>query len=738
MLDPPAENPMGPGNPGAYPKFTKAVYDRAEKIRVSSEFQFSNPSRGWMNNPTPIPWFISPLQLINVHKAHAVKIRGKNITGQGQVIAILDSGFHLSHDEIRAKSGWVFPSVDKIVGDDHGTVVAAIAAGAKNGRGILGVAPDAKLHLAGWKTDGSNKFKADATRSAANRGAIVQNNSWGMTKEVRLDVERERFRKSGKESYADFVPSTWGGSASSWRNYFKALNDFQKTGVIVFANSNNENLGDVSAFAALPLLYPSLREAWIVVSNAKFDVNNGRITSVRLLSAPCGSAAAFCLTADGSQIVPTGTGNGYTNGTGTSYAAPQVSGLIALLAQAFPNLKPGELTTRLLATANTNFEQFRTSRKGQITFAPGITRWYSGLYGMGIPDIEAALKPVGALSMATGKTVAQAAAVSVYGGMPTSAPVIGKSLTNALHNRQMMFLDALGGDFYLKGKHIGLTGSATDSPAGNISQQIALQTQSFAYGLSSQSNSTVTMDTAAAKLFFSQSLSGAAGNRFSTAIRLDRTSLLHIAGYVADVPQANSAGVTLSRLREADGFSTELSVSAGHHQNRLFSSFASGPILGVDSTTTTTASFTATAKLGENWTVSGFAEMGVGAFSERPESLANFGPLLHASAGFSANRRNLALKGDRLSVYAGLRPRAVAGTAHLRLPSGRDREGRISYDRLAVDLAEGAGIPARVGLGYAAEIGRRTDFSFNVNYDFDATFRDTSEVSASVALRRRF
>ena len=112
-----------------------------------------------------------------------------------------------------------------------------------------------------------------------------------------------------------------------------------------------------------------MNEAWITVANVNIAGTTSQTFS--LYSAPCGLTASYCLAADGTNILGPG-GNDYTvggftyeNSTGTSFAAPQVSGAVALLAAHFPNHTPEALTDRLLASAN-NVIGF--TQTGTVTF----------------------------------------------------------------------------------------------------------------------------------------------------------------------------------------------------------------------------------------------------------------------------------------------------------------------------------------------------------------------------------
>jgi subtilisin family serine protease len=85
-----------------------------------------------------------------------------------------------------------------------------------------------------------------------------------------------------------------------------------------------------------------------------------------------GDAASHFIVADGTNILDTG--------IGTSYAAPRVTGTIALLGQKFPNLTPQGSKGVLLDTA--------------IDLgAAGV----DPVYGHGLLDVKRALNPIGLL-----------------------------------------------------------------------------------------------------------------------------------------------------------------------------------------------------------------------------------------------------------------------------------------------------------------------------------------------------
>lgn len=94
--------------------------------------------------------------------------------------------------------------------------------------------------------------------------------------------------------------------------------------------------------------------------------------------------------------------------SGTSFAAPQVSGAVALLAQAFPNLTGAQIVEILLTTAR-----------------DGGTTGVDGTFGRGILDIRNALAPQGTTTLA-GSSVAFA----LGGETGSASPAMGGALSN--------------------------------------------------------------------------------------------------------------------------------------------------------------------------------------------------------------------------------------------------------------------------------------------------------------------
>ena len=380
----------------------------------------------------------------------------------------------------RDYSGW--PWCDS--SSYHGPSVAGFAAGDFQNDStnyedtIMGVAYNASLHLA--ENYGSSKAHwnptkwAAATDDAKASGAIVQNNSWGFDDDLNPDkvknymndnnatlnealVYYQGTKTEGLEDDDKYdigqttTQDDW--TTDEWQVYFDSMNSFQEQGVIVNAGSNDHygNLGIVNCVAdidgnkqcrsdttitidthgGLPYLLPSLRDAWIQVVNVlNYGTDNGK---KQMWSGPCGQMGEWCVSGD-AVLLPgighTDSGgnddNYFLEGYGTSYAAPMVSGAVAIMAEAFPNLKPSEWTQRIFATANNSWfnntncfdwskvtdsslvskgdvgksqdDSYFTASCGGIDgyaeYGDGVTHGYNQIYGHGYPDLKKALEPI--------------------------------------------------------------------------------------------------------------------------------------------------------------------------------------------------------------------------------------------------------------------------------------------------------------------------------------------------------
>ena len=464
---------------------------------------------------------IHPYTLIGVNYAY-----GMGLSGSGKTIAILDTDFKNSagttHGELSGKTINTYGTITTGGSSSqnyHGLHVAGLAAAGYHNNsasfvtsntntddwssnnygylrnsltgsypngyypllnyGMMGVAYNADLHFSDFSrtSSGSSQLHfANATNDAKSKGAIVQNNSWGFSNSnLTIDQFINYQNNNNTTDGATFV-ALGGDSATNWDSYASALNSFQSTGVIVRSAGNTQSKSEVGAYAGMPLIYTELAEAWLAVGN--IDISGSSITSssVTRKGNQCGQAAEFCIQADGTQLTSSVGGWGgssetgmYQNYTGTSMAAPVVSGAVALLSEAFPNHTPAQLVDRILASANNDF----FTATGTTSFANGITHGYNAEFGHGIVDLEKALQPILTSSMVPPSNGKGENSSSQHSGNINSAkrfslastkinlgPAFGDSLKRALNGKRAFFYDGLNGGFAFD------YGSLVDKSAG--------------------------------------------------------------------------------------------------------------------------------------------------------------------------------------------------------------------------------------------------------------------------------
>jgi subtilisin family serine protease len=335
-------------------------------------------------------------------------------TGVGIKVAVADSGINSAEastgSSITIDGANSFDYVQNISGsttdpNGHGTHVAGIIAAPMNSSGMHGIAYNATIvnlrigDSTGAITATDTQIGASATR-AYNAGAFIINNSWGSTTVITAVTADE---------LNDDIPD----SISGYQTYVA------NGGVAVWA-AGNSGLAQVSYQAGLPHHISGLQAGWLAVVAVD---SSGVITAY---SNKCGVSAAWCLAAPGGGdnqaadgIYSTYNNGGYTRLSGTSMAAPMVSGAIAGLKSMFPNLSYQDIAARLLTTAN---------RTGIYAS--------SAIYGQGLMDLEAASNPVGGLSLPTGSHTS-----GTQGQISNSKISLPSSIASSMQGAKILLVD---------------------------------------------------------------------------------------------------------------------------------------------------------------------------------------------------------------------------------------------------------------------------------------------------------
>jgi subtilisin family serine protease len=308
--------------------------------------------------------------------------------GDGVLVGVVDSGVDFAHPDL---SGRIVPGATFLdcgatscgngdwrsgatarrgTDSPHGTAVAGIiTAAADNGAGMAGVAPASQVLTvkALDETGGSTVDVARGIDYAVSRGARVLNLSLGLAPEEGV-----------------------GGTTGSLDPILQAIERAHRAGVVVVAAAGNESLPLCS--------FPAVIDGVVCVAAVdrreahSFFSNFGTKDDLIALSAPGGSGVPFC----GEDIlvpVPVGStgevcdyGPGYTEAAGTSFAAPHVAGVAAIL------VSQGRTRAEVLQALTDTARSPGGTERGR----------YDPVFGFGIVDAAAAAASARRSGPATG------------------------------------------------------------------------------------------------------------------------------------------------------------------------------------------------------------------------------------------------------------------------------------------------------------------------------------------------
>ncbi len=242
-------------------------------------------------------------------------------TGKGIIVAVIDSEAALSHPALKGRVVHKQNFTDELWGtpDLHGTAVAGIIA--SNDDSFAGMAPEATIYnykvlatnpiLTGDDFDG-----ALAIQHAVEDGAHIANCSWGA-----------------------------GPAGNGTSREAIACNEAWALGLAIVKSAGNGGPG------AQTLTTPADADGVIVVGGTDRQGSTVQDYSSR---GPAGTKNRPHLVAPGGIFQGVGitsclVGGGFGDcGAGTSFAAPHISGMLALLLERDPSLTPNDLRTLLL------------------------------------------------------------------------------------------------------------------------------------------------------------------------------------------------------------------------------------------------------------------------------------------------------------------------------------------------------------------------------------------------------
>jgi subtilisin family serine protease len=346
------------------------VFPLAEEILAEDAVQFCHPEiirQRCTRAAFPRQWHLQKVRIDSRPvDAHASVVAAwKKATGKGMVIAVIDDGVDVDHEEF-ATAGKIVHPRDLTDNDDdprpgnrdnHGTACAGVAC-ASGKKGASGVAPDARLMPLRLNAELGSQSEGDAFAWAADHGADVISCSWGPN-------DGEWFNPDDPQHHVfEALPD----STRLAIDYAVTKGRHGKGSVVLFAAGNGNESVDNDGYASYPgviavaacndrsmrSIYSDMgRALWCAFPSNDFEFEEANhpapITSGIWTTDRSGKVGYN----PGSSTKGGDRAGHYTNSFGgTSSACPGAAGVVALVLSANPALTPTDVRTILKATAD--------------------------------------------------------------------------------------------------------------------------------------------------------------------------------------------------------------------------------------------------------------------------------------------------------------------------------------------------------------------------------------------------
>ncbi len=363
--------------------------------------------------------------------AKAAYAYDRGVTGRGVTIAILDTGIDTSGREFAGRISSDSTSFDQRIArcatceaetirfdvkdaTGHGTRVAGIAAAARDGVGIQGMAPDATI-LA-LKISGPNLENVTPTSGPVQEGAYAS--AALIAPAIRYAVDKGAF-------VIGLSVNGYGGAtiATEQRAAMDAVRQADRLLVESVSNFTDED-SFTGQFAQNLVGADLANQDWFL-----FAIGVDQNGSPRTSNGNAGPLSGRMIAAAGVGVRTVDQSGNVVTETGNSFAAPAVAGAAALLRQYWPQLGGRTISRILLDTATD-------------AGAPGV----DAVFGVGILNVEQAMRAQAPAS----SFVAAQTVLARYSSLTMSAP-FGGGAALASKVGGMTVLDRYGRDFRMTG-----------------------------------------------------------------------------------------------------------------------------------------------------------------------------------------------------------------------------------------------------------------------------------------------
>jgi len=250
--------------------------------------------------------------------------KGRSLKGDGEVVALIDTGVDPNHEALKGKiiAFKDFVNNQTMPYDDngHGTHCASLIAGTGD---LPGVAPDVNLVVVKVMDRDGACYLSDAIRALA----------WCLENKDRYGIKIISFSVGGESP------------TESTSLLDEACNKMVDQGMVMCVAAGNSGPGPSS------IVIPGDAEKVITVGATD---KNGMIFDLSSRGPVSSGEIKPDIVTMGVNIVSAlaGSKDGYSSMSGTSMAVPQVAGAAALILQAEPDLQPSDVKRILLKTAD--------------------------------------------------------------------------------------------------------------------------------------------------------------------------------------------------------------------------------------------------------------------------------------------------------------------------------------------------------------------------------------------------
>jgi subtilase-type serine protease len=378
---------------------------------------------------------------VGLAQINAVTLNNYGHNGSGVKVAVVDTGIASSHAEFgRTIYGMDFGGSTNGYGSDengHGTHVASIIAGDRDGSGMRGVAYEATLYDYRVANDAGSLVGLNNKIPVFNQHVVdnikVSNNSWASPNAEINEYSEATLRAA--------IPNT----------ILAAKNAVDNGTLFVFA-AGNDSANHSNIWGGLGYRISELTDAWLTVVSV--DPNNKETNYTNR----CGIAASICVTAPGggdSQstigIYAADNDGGYIRLSGTSMAAPHVSGLAAALMSKFPSLTNKQIATRIKTTSSLDNLTSSTGR----TLASHGEAYMQSVFGHGLVNANAASASIGSLNMGTGSNLFSGSKIDLSKSKMQLPSGLSASIKRAILADEFVAFDSFdGAEFIVTGNTV--------------------------------------------------------------------------------------------------------------------------------------------------------------------------------------------------------------------------------------------------------------------------------------------